>query len=119
MCELLVQRLDPRMSSLAYTAGMVSALDIMMGVDSSEVSVTLNLDEELHEASFGCTSPVARVVHDVRMYQDAPHAKPALSGLQLSQLDRVALQSLSWAVQMTNAMSESKPPQVRSAAAPA
>ena len=98
-----MQRSDPRLSSLAYTAGMVSALDLLMGVDASEVAVALNLDDELHEASFGSTSPVARVVRDVVAYQDEPLTEPTLSGLPLTRLDAVALQSLTWAVQMTNA----------------
>jgi c-di-GMP-related signal transduction protein len=116
MCEVLVQRTDPRMSSLAYTAGMVSALDLLMGVDPAVVSLALKLDDELHEASFGCTSSVARVVQDVIVYQDDPHAEPALSGHPLARFDAVALQSLSWAVQMTNVVeSASKPPPVESA----
>jgi len=110
MCELLLQRSQPRLSSLAYTAGMISALDLLMGVESSAVSLALNLDAELHEASFGSASRVARVVRDVITYQDDPHVEPTLSGASLAQLDAVALQSLSWAVQMTNALESEKTP---------
>ncbi len=76
MCELLVQRSDPRLSSLAYTAGIVSALNLLMGVDASEVALALNLDEELHDASFGSESLVARVVRDVIAYQTDPQVDP-------------------------------------------
>jgi EAL and modified HD-GYP domain-containing signal transduction protein len=113
MCEALVERSDPRASSLAYIAGMVSALDLLMGVDSSEISSALNLDDELREASFGSSSPVARVVRDVIAYQDDPQMQPSLSGLSRSEFDAVALQSLSWAVQMTAAVTtETRAPQV-------
>jgi c-di-GMP-related signal transduction protein len=104
MCELLLQRSQPRLSSFAYTAGMVSALDLLMGVDAAEVAVALNLDDELNEAAFGCTSFVARVVRDAIEYQQNPQAEPALSGLPLGRFDSVALPSLSWAMRMTTAV---------------
>jgi c-di-GMP-related signal transduction protein len=104
MCEVLVRRSDPRLSSLAYTAGMISALDLLMGVEPSVVSSSLNLDAELHEASFGSTSLVARTVRDVVAYERDPQSEPMLSGLSRHQFDAVALQSLSWAVQMTNGL---------------
>lgn len=104
MCELLLQRSQPRLSSFAYTAGMVSALDLLMGVDAAEVAVALNLDDELNEAAFGSTSFVARVVRDAIEYQQNPQAEPALSGLPLGRFDSVALPSLSWAMRMTTAV---------------
>jgi EAL and modified HD-GYP domain-containing signal transduction protein len=106
MCEALVQRSQPRLSSLAYTAGMVSALDLLMGVDASEVSTALNLDDELYEAAFGCTSFIGRVVRDVTVYQRDPRQEPALSQLSLSDFDDVALKCLSWAIRMTSAVED-------------
>lgn len=110
MSELLALHLSPKLGPLGFTAGMLSAFDLLMRVDTAEVIAALKLDDELHAAAFGGDTPVSRIVRDVIDYQShlvQPTAAPRGCGLGDDQFDAAALRSLSWAVDVTNTIESS------------
>ena len=107
MSELLALRLSPNLGPLGFTAGMLSAFDLLMRVDTAEVIAALKLDDELHAAAFGGDTAVARVVRDVIDYQVQPTTAPRSSGLGDDDFDAAALRSLSWAVGVTDTIASS------------
>jgi c-di-GMP-related signal transduction protein len=110
MCELLAQRLSPKLGPLGFTAGILSAFDLLMGVETAEITAALSLDDELHEAAFGHTTPVALIVRDVIDYQARPTTSPRSSGLSDLVLDSVSVRSLSWAVEATGTIDSIRRP---------
>lgn len=108
MCELLAQRLEPALGPVGFTAGILSALDLMLGVDVSQIIGTLPLDDELREAAFGHTSPLARVVRDVIDYQTHPAEHVHLSDLDDLDFDSAAYPALAWALEASQNMSDAE-----------
>ena len=62
MSEVLALQLEAGRSSLAFTAGMLSAIDVLMGMPTEHILITLSLDDELQDAAFGEQSATGRLV---------------------------------------------------------
>jgi c-di-GMP-related signal transduction protein len=111
MCELLAQSTMPRLGSLAFTAGMLSALDVLLQVPIEQVLRDLPLSEELRTAAFSDSTEVGRLVLDVTDYlaarEDAP---PDRSGLPEQDFHLASLRALIWAVDSVASMDGDAPP---------
>jgi c-di-GMP-related signal transduction protein len=106
MCELLARDIAPALGPVAFTAGLLSAFDLLMGVAAEQVTTALSLDAELKEAAFGDSTPLAHIVRDVIEYQAKPASGSRSSGLSDDAFDRVAVESLSWAVKSTRSLDD-------------
>jgi c-di-GMP-related signal transduction protein len=101
MTELLVVKVSPWLAGLGFTAGMVSAFDLMLGLPATEIVATMSLADDLREAAFGDTSAVGRLVRDVIDHQNnALHSAPR-SGLTVRDFDVASVNALTWAVDST------------------
>lgn len=106
MCELLAQCVSPRLAPLAFTAGMLSAFELLLRVPPSELVAALPLDDELTEAAFGDGSAVARIVRDVVDYQAGLlTATDRRSGLDEQDFDVASMRSILWASDAARAIS--------------
>lgn len=98
MCELLAAREDRAQAAFGFTAGMVSALDRLLGIPAPELVDALPLDEQLLSAAFGGTGGIGQLIHRVIDFEagtdDADD--PGMQSLAASALD--------WAVQSTGAL---------------
>jgi c-di-GMP-related signal transduction protein len=112
VCELVARRagLDP---GLAYTAGMLSTLDALLRVTREEIAEKLALSDELREAAFGGTSPLARLVQDVSDYPRNAAVRPTdgraadettHSGLPVADFDSAFAAAFGWAVEAASAL---------------
>jgi EAL and modified HD-GYP domain-containing signal transduction protein len=101
MSELLVGKISPWLAGLGFTAGMVSAFDLMLGLPAEQISRILPLADDLREAAFGDTSAVGRLVRDVIDHQNGTLDYPSRSGLTEREFDVASLKSLTWAVSAT------------------
>jgi EAL and modified HD-GYP domain-containing signal transduction protein len=97
MCEILVRAEDPKLASLAFTAGILSAFDLLLGLDMHDIAAELSLDETLREAAFGSDSRVAQLRHDVTEYQAGRIEGNQVSGLTDHQLDTASMAAIRWA----------------------
>ncbi|GAA1882790.1 EAL and HDOD domain-containing protein [Lapillicoccus jejuensis] len=81
--ELLCARHDRRTQETAFAAGMLSALDLLLGVPAAQLRDSLELDEALAQAAFGepgtgePTGPLGRLV---RAATDFQLGRPGLPG---------------------------------------
>ena len=92
-----------RLSEPAFTAGMVSALDLLLGVPLSEVVGGLSLTNELEEALLGGTGPLGGIVGDVQAWEvgDAEKLRPGLGELTLAE---AYTEGLAWAIEVCGAL---------------
>lgn len=104
MCELLAPRqgIDPE---FAFTAGLLSAVDLVLGVPTAEVRRQLELDPELAAAAFDRTSPLGVLVGRVADYRDAVEAG-VRPGPELGDVDLLAAMAFCWAMAYVNAVHE-------------
>ncbi|MXG90756.1 EAL and HDOD domain-containing protein [Nocardioides flavescens] len=102
MCELLAPRhgIDPE---FAFTAGLLSAVDRVLGVPSAEVRRQLELDPELAAAAFDRTTPLGVLVGHVADYRDAVEVG-VRPGPELGDVDLLAAMAFCWAMSYVNAV---------------
>ncbi|MEO7127140.1 MAG: EAL domain-containing protein [Nakamurella sp.] len=108
MAELLAQQLYPPQSGFAFTAGMLSAFDLLIGISHAELVEALEVPRDLREAAFGGTSGVGRLISAVTAYQLEGKVPADLPGITAADLDLAAARAFSWAVRMTDGIDSSK-----------
>jgi len=103
MAELIAQRIDPRLSEPAFTAGMLSALDLPLGLPLSEVVGGLSLTTELEDALLGGPGPLGGILSDVQAWEvgDADKLRSGLGELTMA---KAYTQGLAWAVEVCGAL---------------
>ena len=103
MAELMAEKIDPRLSEPAFTAGMVSALDLLLGVPLSEVVDGLSLSNELEDALLGGTGPLGSIVGDVQAWE-VGDAEKLRSGLGELTIAEAYTEGLAWAIEVCGAL---------------
>jgi len=73
-CELLSQHRAGLRPDVAFTAGLLSALDLLLGAPREELSDRLELSDDLREAAFERIGPLGALVQEV---VDGQHALEA------------------------------------------
>src|SRR4051794_7203871 len=102
MAELAapLEGLEP---GVAFTAGLLSALDLLLGVDLEEIESSLDLDRELVAAAFHREGRYGDLVARVAAYQDAIDAGTD-PGERLAALDASAPRAFRWAMPYVNSL---------------
>lgn len=108
-CELLAQSLMPEQSDAAFTAGMLSALDLLLHIELADALAFLPLDPQLSEAIVHHRGPVGQLVADVIDLQFGRFDQAVRSGLDPSAAQRAMFQALTWSVQATTALGQRQP----------
>jgi c-di-GMP-related signal transduction protein len=98
MSEILARPLGKREAEIAFTAGMLSAFDLLLGLPIEALLPGLSLDAELLDAAFGYTTAIGRIVRDVVDHQNA-RTGVRLSGHPEVDLDLASIQALTWALE--------------------
>jgi len=106
MCELASSTLDRSLAETAFTAGMLSCFDMLLGLPLETVLQSLPLDGDLRDAVLTGSGLLGRLVADVSDYLLGRPEEAVRSGLDDVVLSRAALEALRWAVEMTSALED-------------
>ncbi len=80
-CELLASRAPGVTGEAAFTAGLVSALDVLLGVDAEHLAGALDLDPDLKGVAFDRAGATGALVSQVAQFQDdVARRRPPLGG---------------------------------------
>lgn len=101
MCELLAEPLGQRVAQWAFTAGMVSAFDLLLGMEIRRVLDTLPLAADLRSAVLRDHSPVGHIVADVCRFQLGQLGSANRSGLSTLAITRAWTGALEWATDVS------------------
>ncbi|CAA9331502.1 MAG: hypothetical protein AVDCRST_MAG36-952 [uncultured Nocardioidaceae bacterium] len=106
-CELLAARSGDVPPDAAFTAGLVSALDVVLGVDAAELAADLDLDPALKQAAFARAGEAGTLVAQVAAFQDAL----LLGDLRLDDpvLSEVVSAAVAWAAPQLSALDPAAP----------
>jgi EAL and modified HD-GYP domain-containing signal transduction protein len=104
LAELLAERLYPAEAGFAFAAGMLSAFDLLLGIDSDRVADALELPGDLREAAFGGTSTVARLVGAVTAFQLRGHLPVTFPGISAADFNNAAARAFAWSLHMTHGL---------------
>lgn len=105
MCEVLATDLGQGQAALGFTAGILSAFEILLGLPAEEIRDALPLDDMLREAAFGDSTPIGRIVRDVIAYQAGNTSGLRLSRVTDEAIDLASIRALTWAVAANRTMS--------------
>ncbi|MEO7125031.1 MAG: EAL domain-containing protein [Nakamurella sp.] len=101
LAELLAASLYPRHTDLAFTAGMLSAFDLLLGVPRENLPLILDIPPELQRAVFGSDTPIGRLIGDIIDYEQYGLAAACFAGIDRAGISQSAAQAFSWAMRAT------------------
>jgi EAL and modified HD-GYP domain-containing signal transduction protein len=104
-CELLAQSRGLGDPEFAFTAGLLSSLDLLLGVPLDEVAATVDLPAAVTDAAFRREGAVGALVAEVTTYQDAvARAEPTAPG---TDLDLASAAAFGWAMPFVSTLASS------------
>jgi EAL and modified HD-GYP domain-containing signal transduction protein len=103
MAELMAQRIDPRVAEQAFTVGLVSALDLLLGTPLVEVLKSLALASDLEDALLGRRGVLGGIVSDVLAWEIGGRGS-LHSGLGMISVAEAYLEALAWATEVCGTM---------------
>ncbi|HYA67681.1 MAG TPA: hypothetical protein VED63_03015, partial [Acidimicrobiales bacterium] len=106
MCELLAAQGPTVPPELAFTAGLLSSFDLLLGVELERALSDLPIETSLREAVLQGRGALGELVADVKDYQLGRPERAVRSGIGESGLSSAAVESLIWAVEVSNTFSE-------------
>lgn len=103
MCELLAPCVGVP-PEVAFTLGLLSALDVVLGVTPEELLQAVALSDELAAALAGEPTPLGRLLADVQAYEDWADLDPGSGVVEVLDLGDAYLGALAWAHAATRAV---------------
>jgi EAL and modified HD-GYP domain-containing signal transduction protein len=100
MCELLARSRGVGVPDVAFTAGLLSSLDVLLGMPPEKLDATLTLDDELKAAAFRHEGEVGALVEEVAGYQRRVIDDPT----PVRDLDPAAAAAFAWAMPYVNTL---------------
>lgn len=100
MCELLADRVPGVRPETAFTAGMLSILDVLLGMPLTDVVTDLPLADEVRDAVIGHQGPLGLLLADVIDYQTGSHDGARRSGVGYGAVQAACFDALAWAIEM-------------------
>jgi EAL and modified HD-GYP domain-containing signal transduction protein len=92
-----------------YTAGLLSALDIVLGLPVEKIIETLPLDTELRDAVLNAEGSLGQLIADVADYQLGRSSEARRTALSEDTLRAAAVEALTWTVGMTAVLDPGEP----------
>jgi len=104
-CEVLAGSRGSSDPEFAFTAGLLSALDLLLGVPLADVAATLDLPQPLAAAAFGHRGPTGQLVAEVATYQAAMARGVAASAEP--DVDAAVAAAFAWAMPFVSSLTGS------------
>ena len=104
MCELLGWHVEGGRTEMAFTVGMLSGLDVLLGMPLQDVLRDLPLDDDVRDAVLHHAGPVGALVADVIDYQLGHPECATRSGLSDADLQIACFDALAWGIEMTTGL---------------
>lgn len=99
LCELIARSVAPALADSAFTVGLVSALDLHLGVPVDEIVPELSLAGELVDALLHLSGPLGDVLADVLNWE-VGRPSAVRSGVPAAEMRDLVAASLAWATEV-------------------
>ncbi len=105
-CELLAPQLTSATGESAFTAGLVSALDVLLGVEADELASALDLDPALKSVAFDRVGETGALVSRVAAFQeDVAHGRAEAEEVEAgAALAEAVAAAFAWAAPQASAL---------------
>ena len=113
MAELLAEQVAPYLADAAFTVGLVSSLDLLLGVPLPAVVEAMSLSPEVGQAVLARSGYLGAVLTDVLAQEFGNVGASSLSGLSAGDISRSYLQAIAWANDVCSVLEVSDPSTTR------
>lgn len=107
MAELIAQSVSPAQSEQAFTAGLVSALDLLLGAPLADLVSQLSLTAEIEDAVLGRTGLLGHILEDVVAWEVGDN-RLVRCGLDMGAVEQAYVEALKWATNLAGALENSR-----------
>jgi EAL and modified HD-GYP domain-containing signal transduction protein len=97
MCDMVVANLSKETRETAFTVGLFSLLDALMGIDMADVLKRVSLADDITAALVDGSGPYGYLLNTVRAYEQADWASLNDSRYSESTLTNAYLEAIAWA----------------------
>lgn len=97
MCELVLDNLSNETKQTAFTVGLFSLLDALMGLDMSNVLSRVSLSDDITDALVDSVGPYGNLLDTIRNYERANWDAVEQSRYTREQLTEAYLEAIAWA----------------------
>ena len=109
MLELLAPVRGVGTPEVAFTVGLLSSLDLLLGVELADLDQTLDIDPQLRAAAIRREGPLGALADEVADYQRSLLSTPVVDpdgadGLARAQLDAAAAEAFGWAMPLVTSL---------------
>jgi EAL and modified HD-GYP domain-containing signal transduction protein len=102
LCELLAERVSPDLAASGFMTGMLSCLDLVLGMPTREILSELSVDAEIKRAVLDHEGPLGTVLAEATFLQLGGWLPPTSSGVDTSVLQVDYLDAVGWADEMVH-----------------
>ena len=120
LCELLAEQVSPRLGDEAFATGLLSCLDLLLGVPVAGALAELNIDDEIEAAILHHEGILGAVLVEALFLQTGEYRRERRSGLDTTAFQVSYLEAVAWADEMVHSLfgpgaeEPDLPPSVRS-----
>ncbi len=100
MCKLLASATDRSLMNSAYTVGLVSALDLLLGTSLAQIVENLAITDQLRSALLHHEGLLGSILADSLAWEGARIDPVLACGVDLETAESIYLDSLAWAVEL-------------------
>jgi c-di-GMP-related signal transduction protein len=104
LCELLAEQIAPKLGDEGFATGLLSCLDLLLGVPVPVALAELNIDEEVEAAIVRHEGPLGAVLVESLFLQTGEHRPERRSGLDTTAYQVSYLEAVSWADEMVDSL---------------
>ncbi len=100
MAELMATVLEPSLADAAYTAGLISALDLLLHAALPQIVASLTLSGELEDALLEQSGVLGAILADVLAWEVGGENFQLRSGAAPADVEHCYVQALAWATEV-------------------
>jgi EAL and modified HD-GYP domain-containing signal transduction protein len=104
MTELLAEAIVPGQTDVAFTVGLLSSLDVLLGIPLESALADLPLAQEVRDIVLRRSGPVGDLLSDVMDFQRGCPKRASRSGASPGILQFAHLKALAWGVEIASGM---------------
>jgi EAL and modified HD-GYP domain-containing signal transduction protein len=104
LCELLAEQVSPKLGDEGFATGLLSCLDLLLGVPVAAALAELNIDEEVESAILRYEGPLGAVLAEARFLQTGEHVPQRRTGLNTTDFQVSYLEAVAWADEMVRSL---------------
>jgi EAL and modified HD-GYP domain-containing signal transduction protein len=104
LCELLAEEIAPALADEGFATGLLSCLDLLLGVPVEEALAELSIDEEVEAALLRHEGPLGAVLMEALFLQTGEYFEERRTGLNSHTFQVSYLEAVAWADEMVQAL---------------